>query len=211
MNNTISNEKEELDISWMNDMVCNNDIDVKLDPPSKVEINYIYINSSNEIEGFFKEIHDLTREIFVFEIQSVIKQHQLLKIIQSNKIQNNKRFRLNEILKYEVNLKEEEFTQFIESKISKDINTNSIIDNPSFLKKINYIDDIIFKPSISIFHNVNSLVLIYIENDSIQPPPKPIIKINILNKPCISKKTKKVNFNHHEEKGLNHTKKQMNI
>jgi hypothetical protein len=208
MNN--ASENEELDISWMNDMISQDDIDVQLHSPSQLEINYIYINSSNEIEHFFKEIQDLTREIFVFETQSVIKQHQLLKIIQSNKIQNNKRFRLNEILKYEVDLKEEEFTQFIESKISKNATTNSFIDNPSFLKKVNYVDDIIFKQSISIFHNVNSLFLIYIENDSIQPTPKPIIKINVLNKPSISKKTKRVKFNDHEEKGLNHTKKQLN-
>jgi hypothetical protein len=234
MNNEITfneRENEELDISWINELkIPHNNIQLQLGPLFQLEINYIYINLDNEIEYFFKEIHNLTNETNVFENQTAIKQEHLLKIIQSNKIQNNKRFRLNEILKYTVDFNEDEFTKLVESTIAnlkEDTTQNSytggsflinknifgsvesfeFFNNPHFLKQINYIDDIIFKSVITLFHNVNALYLVYIENDSIQSAPKPVLKIDVLNKPHILKKTKKVRLNEHNISGLNHTRK----
>ena len=237
MNNGITyneRENEELDISWMNDLtILPENIELQVSPPAQLEINYIYINLNNEIDHFFKEIHNLTTDSTVFENQTAIKQHHLLKLIQSNKIQNNKRFRLNEILKYTVDINEDEFTQLADLTTTKLKESNIIdssytflngfsssnistllhsfdffnIDKPTFLKKINYIDDIIFKSSITLFHNVNRLYLIYVENDSVQSTPKPVLKIDVLNSSHISKKTKKVRFNEKKISGLNHTKK----
>jgi len=162
---------DELDISWVNDLQTSYIVEIA--PPQQFNIHFIYINIDNEIIHSFNTIHKLEK---ITDDETCIFKEQLLKIIQLNKcvvckkIQPNQLYRLNQILEYTINLKENEI-----------INTTAKppyeLLQPFTLKKINYINDIKFKPSIVDFHPLNTLYIIYIENDSFQRILKP--KLNI--------------------------------
>lgn len=206
---------DELNISWMNELETD-PINTKehtstFTPTDKVniecqpttEIQYIFINSVNEIEHFFKETYDCflrdTSKSQLFEKpKTQLSKEEILKLIQSNKIQRNKRYRLSEMLEYYINLEEEEWNELLETN-AVDFNPQNLtnyFNKKTFLKKINFVDDIFFEPSVSLFHKINCLYLIYIENDSIVPVTKPPIKISMEKVGNnIKQKTKKVRFN----------------
>jgi len=195
---------DELDISWVNELEISHK--TKLSPPQYINIHFIYININYELIHTYKMIYDLKSYT---KDESIINKEELLKIIQLNKsgeTSNNTKYRLSEILEYVVDIHNESKT--IET-INKELESTSI-------KKINYIDDIKFKPSITNFHTINTLYLIYIEKHDHQQPPKPTIKIlqtESQNKTqpsfLIKKKTKKVRFDNLEKNlnSFNHTKK----
>lgn len=179
------------------------DENINIECQPTIEIQYIFINSKNEIEHSFKETYDClfrdTSKSQLFEKpKTQLSKEELLKIIQSNKIQRNKRYRLSEMLEYYINIEEEEWNELLETN-AVDFNPQNLTNyfkKKTFLKKINFVDDIFFEPSVSLFHKINSLYLIYIENDSIVSVTKPLIKISmgkVGNN--IKQKTKKVRFN----------------
>lgn len=192
---------DELDISWLDEEETKI-LEISSDIPPQVEIEYVYINNDDEIFHVFKETHEIQN--------GVLKKEHLLKLIQQNKIQKGKKFRLSEIIDYSVNIKEDDFKKTAKEAESRPIGgLFTPLFKKHFLKNINYIDDIAFKPTITIFHSTNRLYLIYVENDSILPKAKPPIKINV------QKKTKKVRFDEEDLENhgwkiktpLNHTKK----
>jgi hypothetical protein len=206
---------DELDMSWVDNLQTSYIVDIS--PPQQINIHFIYININNEIIHSFTTPHKLEQ---VTEDETCIYKEQILKIIELNKtaicdkIQPTQLYRLNEILEYTINLKNNNFTNTITK-------TPTEVLHPFSLKKINYINDIKFKPSIVDFHPINSLYIIYIENDSFQRVLKP--KLNLFtvkdvhpslptptpsHAPTIIKKTKKVKFNDLEKPlKLNTTKK----
>ena len=160
---------DDLDISWVNDLQTSYIVEIA--PPQHINIHFIYINIDNEIIHSFKTTHPLEK---ITEDETCIYKEQILQIIQTNKsavcnkIQSNQHYRLNEILEYTINLKENTTTT---------TKTPSELLEPFTLKNINYINDIKFKSSIVDFHPINSLYIIYIENDSFERVLKP--KLNI--------------------------------
>ena len=208
---------DELNISWLNELETplpptqNSATTPTQDLPDKVniecqptiEIQYIFINSINEIEHSFKETQQCllrdSSKIQLFEKpKTQLSKEDIFKFIQSNKIQRNKRYRLSEMLEYYINIEEEEWNELLETN-AVDFNPQNLtnyFNKKTFLKKINFVDDILFEPSVSLFHKISCLYLIYIENDSIVPVTKPPIKI-IIGKVGnnIKQRTKKVRFN----------------
>lgn len=205
---------DDLDISWVNDLQTSYIVEIA--PPQHINIHFIYINIDNEIIHSFKNTHSLKQ---ITDDETCISKEDILQIIQlnksaiCNKVQPNQLYRLNEILEYTINLKENTTTT---------TKTPSELLEPFALKKINYINDIKFKSSIVDFHPINTLYIIYIENDSFERILKP--KLNIFttketqsilpslspppSQQTIIKKTKKVRFNDLEKPlKLNITKK----
>jgi hypothetical protein len=113
---------------------------------------------------------------------------------------------LSEILEYFVGLEEDEWNDLLETN-SVELNPQNILDyfkKKTLLKKINYVDDIFFESSISLFHKVNSLYLIYIENDSAPQGTKPPIKISVSKSLSgVKQRTKKVRFNEENLEKIN--------
>jgi len=163
---------DELDISWVNDLQTSYIVEIA--PPQQLNIHFIYINNNNEIIHSFNTLHELEKKS---ENETCISKEQILKIIQlnksvvCNKIHPHQLYRLSEILEYTINLKENE-------GIDTTTKATSELLQPFILKKINYVNDIKFKPSIVNFHRINKLYIIYIENDSFQRILKP--KLNLV-------------------------------
>jgi hypothetical protein len=188
---------------FQNGMMENEIIRVTRQCQPTIDIHYIFINTESQIDHYFKETHECilrdNSKAQLFENpKTQLSKEELLKIIQTNKIQRNKRYRLSEILEYFIDLGEEEWDNLLETN-STVLDPQTILgyfNKKTFLKKINYVDDIFFESSISLFHKINSLYLIYIENDSVPTVTKPPIKISVSKSlGGVKQRTKKVRFN----------------
>lgn len=140
---------EELDTEWIDkyednerDFIKNSNIDEV--PVKKLNIYSLYINKKNELEKI--KVTDLDCDL------QVLKKEKLLTLIKSKSIDENIRYKLIGLLKYNIELKHDELYKFISKKC-----------NPSYLESITNIDDIIFNSGLEIFEDMHSLFLIYLE------------------------------------------------
>lgn len=143
---------EDLDTSWLSEfekMNKENQI-CYTENLLFVKVNYIYVNCNQEITNvgeekyFFKKTNTMTKE-------------DLIGLIKRSNIINHRKYSLLSILKYNINIEPHNLKLFFKSK------TN--IGN-TYLQSIKNIDDIVFEKSINIFHDLNNVIIIFIEKDS---------------------------------------------
>ena len=139
---------EELDTEWIDKYEDNEREFIKNSnvhevPVKKLNIYSLYINKKNELEKI--KVTDINYE-------QVLKKDELLILIKSKSIDENIRYKLTGLLKYNIELKHDELYEFISKKC-----------NPSYLESITNIDDIIFNNGLEIFEDMHSLFLIYLE------------------------------------------------
>jgi len=157
-------EYNNLDDDWINNFENTDKLykDFYKDDLYYVNLRVIYINRENEIDK-------LKQESFLMTKPNHISREEILEILKKNSVDNNKRYSLLSILKYNIVLEPDEIKLFLKSK--NEIDYLSIIKN---------IDEISFNKSINMFHDLNDLILIFYE------------KSLELKKPDIDNKTKKV-------------------
>jgi hypothetical protein len=171
---------EDLDLSWIQEFE-------KLDNEYKmyytedisfIRIHTIYINTNNEIDK-------IREEKLLLKTQGTLDKEELLTIIKHNSFSNQIKYSLLSILKFNINIEPIHLKTFLRNK-------NPAIGAP-FLQSIKHIDTIKFEKSISMFHDINDLIIIFH-----QKPYKPII-LDPLNKDT-NNKTKKVFINSNPKK-----------
>ena len=167
----------ELDTSWI-------EKEEKLDhiqqnyfrePMEFIEVFFIYINANNYIEKIVSEKHPL--ELLDDKKTSVIKKEYLIQLIQNKKIKTaNSIYKLMDVLIYNIDL-EPDFIQ----NYSK--HENIAENSKGFFQVLKIIDDIHFPPSIFIFHDMNSLFILFQEKelDIKIVKPKSILKMKTTN------------------------------
>jgi hypothetical protein len=134
---------------------------------NSINIHYIFINNKSEIDTIHTEKE---------QIDISIKADRILQLIQTKKLFNNVKYKLSELLLYNVELEPNNIQSY----------TNNISLN--FLKPISFLNAIVIPDTLFIFHQINSLFIIFHE-------------IKDLN---TKTKTKKVTF---FKPRLNHTEK----
>lgn len=185
-------EVDVMDTSWMD----SEDVLEKEDMKS-VTCYFIYINSNNLIQHVLPESCSLDIDAVGNETISKIPRNRLIGLMQTHKTWNNSKYRLMDILQYDVPY---DFTELIDSSYS------------SVMKTVTTADEITFKESLPIFHSINSIFFVFQEipkywDDYDGVPMKPALKISddsTNNKNNIRKKTKRVSF---KDLDLRHTKK----
>lgn len=172
----------DLDFSWLNEIDNNDDYynrfyceDIKF-----LNIFCIYINEKSEIFKINKTKHNL------LQANTLLKE-ELLHIIKNNIVNNNIKYSLFSILKYNIDIEPSNIKILLTNK-------DSLLLGNNFLHTIKNIDTIVFEKSISFFHKLNNLIIIFKKTNNNS-------KMGI-NK-CITKK-KDLKFN------LKKTKKQKN-
>lgn len=110
-----------------------------------IKITHIYINSSSEIVKTDKSFH-----IFK-DNQNIIHSNEIFKYFTNFRVKDNVKYSLYQLLSYNIDL---------DDKLYNDINSISTIN---FMEHITYIKDIIIKPSLFIFHEINAIYIIYKE------------------------------------------------
>jgi len=142
-----------LDTTWINDFEAlekdynsyyNEDL-------TFIYINYVYINNQNEIIN-------ISKDKYLFNKPGVLSREELVGLIKHNTIHNSVKYSLLSLLKYNIDFEPIHLKTFLRSK-DKHIGSN-------YLKSISNIDTIVFEKSISLFHDINNLFIIFIDKSS---------------------------------------------
>jgi hypothetical protein len=141
-------------------------------------IHSIYVNNSNEIEK-------IREEKLLLKTPGVLQKEELLSIIKHNSFSNQVKYSLLSILKFNISLEPIHLKTFLRNK-------NPAIGAP-FLQSIKNLDTIKFEKSITMFHDINELLIIFHQKIN-----KPIRVSSDLTE--ISNRTKKVFINSNPKK-----------
>lgn len=147
-NESIDDTITELDYSWIQEFekIDNNYKKYYTEEISFIKIHSVYINQLNEIVKVKEEKISL-------KTLGYISKEELLSIIKHNSFFCNIKYSLLSILNFNINIEPIHLSNFLRNK---DKNIGS-----TFLKSNKHIDSIKFDKSISMFHDINNLIIIF--------------------------------------------------
>jgi len=138
---------DDLDLSWIQEFE-NLDKEYKnyyTEDINFLKIRFIYV--SNE------SIDKIKEDKMILKIPGILQKEELLRIIKNNSFSNQIKYSLLSILKFNINIEPENLKTFLKTK-----NTNI---GSLFLQSIKNIDSIKFEKSISLFHDINEIIIIF--------------------------------------------------
>jgi hypothetical protein len=143
-------EYNNLDDDWINNFDNSDKLykDFYKDNLYYVNLRVLYINRLNEIDK-------IKQEPLLLSKPNTILYEEILEILKKNSIDNDKRYTLISILKYNINIDSDDITNYLLNN-----------ENPSYLSVIKNIDSIVFEKSISMFHDLNDLILVFYEKSN---------------------------------------------
>lgn len=113
-----------------------------------VNLTFIYVNRENEIEK-------ISQESFLMSRPNYISREEIIKILKYSVIDNNKRYSLQSILKYNILLDADDIKRFLYTN-----------EERNYLKIVKNIDAISFERSISAFQDLNDLIFVFYEKST---------------------------------------------
>jgi hypothetical protein len=145
-------DTDDLDCSWIDKEEKLGSINSNYirEPIDDIRLFFIYTNCNLEIDHVSKDIECVNN--------GCIHKDRLLQIIQTKRHHNNKKYRLDDILSFQVDLEPEKIQSFSELDSLDDISA-------SFFKSVPIFDEISCIPSIFIFHDVASIFFLFNEVD----------------------------------------------
>ena len=145
---------DELNDDWINNFEENDKLykDFYKDNLCYVNIDFIYINKNNEIEK-------IKQESFLLSEQNSITRDELIGLLKRNSIDNDKRYSLLSILKYNITLDSDDIKNFL---LTPDLSSY----NERFLTINKHIDTIFFEKTINMFQDLNNLYFIFYEKNN---------------------------------------------
>ena len=145
-------ENEDLDISWIEEQEKLQSVDKNYfrESMDTITVTVIYINTNLYIENIISEKHALSSN-------GLLEKERLLQIIQSKKKTTAySRYKFMDALLYNVDLEPEHIQKYANTLTNEN-------ETCPFYKRLPIIDDIVFSPSIFIFHGLNGLYLLFKE------------------------------------------------
>lgn len=138
----------DLDLSWINEFEkIDNEYKIYYtEELSFIRIHSIYVNINNEIEK-------VREEKCLLKNPGILQKEELLSIIKHNSFSNQVKYSLLSILKFNINLEPINLKTFLRNK-------NPAIGAP-FLQSIKHLDTIKFEKSITMFHDINEILIIF--------------------------------------------------
>jgi hypothetical protein len=146
---------DNLNDDWINKFEENDKLykDFYKDNIYYINVDFIYINKNNEIEKIKQESFLLTQE-------NSIKRDELIGLLKRNSIENDKRYSLLSILKYNITLEtDDDIKHFLST-------TDLSQYNKMFLTINRHIDTIFFEKTINMFQDLNNLYFIFYEKNN---------------------------------------------
>lgn len=140
-------EYNNLDDDWINEFNKTDKLyqDFYKDDIYYINLRVIYININNEIEK-------IKHESFLLNNLNKISREEVIEILKKNSLDNERRYILLSILKYNINLDPEEVNNYLNNR-----------ENKEYLSIIKNIDTILFEKTINMFQDLNDLILIFYE------------------------------------------------
>ena len=180
---------DDLDISWIEKQNKLHTIDKTYcrEPMESISIYSIYVNIDKTIEKISSDKIDV--------YNNFISKEKILKIIQSSKSIHGVKYRLFDIILYNIDMEPQHIQDFVQNDCDKN----------RFFKKLSIVDNIQINPSIFIFHSLNAIYFFFQEIEVVlNPIIKPILKIG--SEVDVKKHTKKVRICEPVSKPKNKTK-----
>ena len=148
MNNELNDNIEELDSAWLQEFenLDNKYKNYYTEDLSFIIMHSVYINKNNEIEK-------IKEEKVLLKNPGILQKEELLSTIKHNAFSNNIKYSLLSILKFNVNIEPIHLINFLKNK-DKNIGN-------SFLQSVKNIDSVKFDKSISMFHDINDILIIF--------------------------------------------------
>ena len=143
-------EYNNLDDEWIKTFENNDKLyqEFYKDDLYHINLRTIYINRNNEIDK-------IKNESFLLTEPNKISREEILGILKNNSIDNETKYRLLSILRYNINLEPDEIKNYLINK-----------DNQTYLSIIKHIDTITFDKSISMFHDLNDVIFVFYEKSN---------------------------------------------
>jgi hypothetical protein len=147
-------EYNNLDDEWINNFEKTDKLykDFYKDDLYYVNLKIIYINRENEIDK-------IKRESFLMSNINIITREEILEILKKNSLDNDRRYTLLSMLRYNINLEPDEIKNYLK-------NGEKNGEKNRYISTIKNIDMIKFEKSISMFHDLNDLILIFYEKSN---------------------------------------------
>jgi hypothetical protein len=141
---------DELDLSWIQEF---ENLDNEYKNYYTEDINFIKIHS---IYLDNDSIDKIKVDKIILKTPGILQKEELLRIIKNNSFSNQIKYTLLSILKFNINIEPENLKTFLRTK---NPNIGSL-----FLQSIKNIDSIKFEKSISLFHDINEIIIIFHHN-----------------------------------------------
>jgi hypothetical protein len=171
---------EDLDYTWIQDFE-NLDKEYKnyyTEELQFIKIHSLYLDKDNGIEK-------IKEEKFLLNQPGTLQKEELLGIIKHNSFSNEFKYSLLSILKFNINILPQNLNTFLRNKNE---NIGSL-----FLQSIKNIDSIKFEKSISLFHDINEIIIIFYQPINKISLASSFSQINYINN--IISSTKKIVIN----------------
>jgi hypothetical protein len=139
---------EDLDFTWLQEFenIDNEYKNYYSEELQFIKIHSIYVDKDNSIEK-------VKEEKVLLKSPGILQKEELLGIIKHNSFSNEFKYSLLSILKFNINILPENLNTYLRSKNE---NIGSL-----FLQSIKNIDSIRFEKSISLFHDINEIIIIF--------------------------------------------------
>jgi hypothetical protein len=146
-------DDETLDTSWLDEFKqaeasYNN---FYKEPVNSIRLYMLYINELKEIALCVKNRYKLDAE-------NCLTRERILPLIQHYQQQNGQQYKLHSLLRYNIDLNPEEISDYVNETTPSHLSSSS-----RFLTSEKYLDNISYKDSITMFHNLNALYFIFYE------------------------------------------------
>lgn len=138
----------DLDLSWIDEFEkIDNEYKIYYtEDVAFIKIHSIYVNAKNEIDK-------IKEEKIILKTPNILQKEELLSIIKHNSFSNQLKYSLLSVLKYNINLEPAHLNTFLRNK-------NPDLGTP-FLHSIKYLDSVHFDKTITMFQDINELIIIF--------------------------------------------------
>ena len=140
-------EYNKLDDEWIKNIENTDKLynDFYKDDVYYINLRIIYINRDNEI-------HKMKYQSLLMRYPNKISQEEMIELLKKNSIDNERRYSLLSILRYNINLEPDEIKNYL-----------SNTENKEYLSVIKNIDTVTYEKTINMFQDLNDLILIFYE------------------------------------------------
>ena len=154
-NNEYNEYNNKLDDDWINNFEKTDELyqDFYKDDLYYINLKYIYVSRANEIEK-------IKQESFLMSRPNYISREEILQILKKSVTDDDRRYSLLSILKYNITLDAEEIKKFV---LHEDIQDNV---ERNYLKIVKNIDAIGLEKTINMLHDLNDIILIFYEKSN---------------------------------------------
>jgi len=144
-------DKMDLDTKWIEEFesLDNNYKTFYAEDIMHIKFNYIYINKENNIDK-------VKEETVLLRTPNYISREELIGILKKNNKLSETNYTVLSILKYNIDIEPSDVGHYIKNNVEQD-------ETYHFLKSVKNIDAIPLNKSISMFQDLNNIIIIFYE------------------------------------------------